>query len=259
VVGENLKRRESKLTHYRALIMLAILPVLCCNISMKIFYALLTLLILGGCSGSESYTESVPIAAPVTQEVVAEKSIMLIGDSITYRMPPFPEIEGISIDNQGVGGNRVIDEKDLITDRLAYCPDMIIIMLLINDLGCIYRGKGCSIESSRDAYIQILDTIEDICPATEVCIQSILPVSDSDGKTSERTRQALIDIIILNEWLEAVCQERGLVFINHHDLFLDDNGYLAEEYTIDGVHLTELGYSVLHDALLPYIIAPTGK
>jgi len=34
-------------------------------------------------------------------------------------MPPFPEIEGISIDNQGVGGNRVIDEKDLITDRLA--------------------------------------------------------------------------------------------------------------------------------------------
>ena len=47
---------------------------------------------------------------------------------------------------------------------------------------------------------------------------------------------------------------RRLVFINHHDLFLDDNGYLAEEYTIDGVHLTEIGYSVLQDALLPYMV-----
>lgn len=49
--------------------MLAILPVLCCNISMKIFYALLTLLILvGGCSSGDGSRDNFIVHPSTAQE-----------------------------------------------------------------------------------------------------------------------------------------------------------------------------------------------
>lgn len=230
--------------------MLAIIPVPCCNITMKFFYALLALMILGGCSSSESYTESVPIAATVTQEAIAEKSIMLIGDSITYRMPPFPEIEGATIDNRGENGNYLIREKNMVCGRFTYCPDMIIIMLGIND---IYRSHleppEYSLRDAIDAYEGMIGEIEIACPDSEICIQSVLPVTDG-------LRDPVIEmpmIASLNEWLDSFCYGRGIEFINHHNLFLGENGELDEAYTVDGVHLSNDGYEILQSALIPYI------
>ena len=40
-----------------------------------------------------------------------------------------------------------------------------------------------------------------------------------------------------NRLLLQMCEERGLYFINHYEIFADENGYLAAADSTDGIHL----------------------
>jgi len=214
-------------------------------VTFRVAFFILVIFIVAGCSSSES--NDPPL---VVDELCSETSIMLIGDSITARMPKVAPQEGVSIDNQAVCSNFVFDEKDKFKGRLTYIPNVIIIMLGINDISQTCLGLwDYTFEDIQVFYDQMLDVMQGKCPHAKIYIQSILPIE----KEIDGANPMIND---LNNWLEAVCETRGLTFINHHDLFLDENGKMSLEYTEDGVHPNAAGYDVLMNSLSPYLTMP---
>ena len=68
---------------------------------------------------------------------------------------------------------------------------------------------------------------------------SVLPVNESDqyaGKVKIRNN-ALIQV--LNHHLQVLS---GVNYIDLYPLLLDEKGELAEDYTTDGLHLTQTAY-----------------
>jgi len=80
---------------------------------------------------------------------------------------------------------------------------------------------------------------------SKLFIQSILPVNNGlfGNEVSNKKVQEF------NEVLQRIAQENGIEYIDLHASFVDKNGQLDEEFTIDGIHLNGAGYKVWMDAL----------
>lgn len=57
-------------------------------------------------------------------------------------------------------------------------------------------------------------------------------------------------IITLNGKLRALAGRHGYTYVDLHSAFPQDKVGLQQEYTIDGVHLTELAYDLWEEILL---------
>ena len=61
------------------------------------------------------------------------------------------------------------------------------------------------------------------------------------------------DILLINMELEKMAESRGLVYIDLHSEFLNEDGILDKEYSIDGLHLNGKGYLLWKDLILNHI------
>ncbi|NLO48431.1 MAG: hypothetical protein GX111_08960 [Clostridiales bacterium] len=102
------------------------------------------------------------------------------------------------------------------------------IMLGINELG--YRP-----EVFISQYATLVDKVREIQPYAEIYLQAIIPVSqkaDSDDSILTNSR-----ISLFNSKIAALAQEKGLYYIDTYSAFLNENGYLPEDASFDGIHL----------------------
>jgi lysophospholipase L1-like esterase len=168
-------------------------------------------------------------------EYVEKNSIVMLGDSLTESFI-LPQIVGTSIFNHGIWGDRTIDLLDRLDDVIALNPDVIYLMVGINDL-----GWGYSVVDVIANYNLIVDKLKTELPDVVIYLQSVLPIT----KNSYYPNYESINnkVVGLNEELETMTTS-GLQYIDLHSSFVDDNGNMRSEFTVDGVHLTELGYSV---------------
>ena len=104
------------------------------------------------------------------------------------------------------------------------------IMLGINELGWVYESVFA------DNYARIIDTIRESHPDATIYVQSILPVSQwKDGSNDIYTNAT---VVRLQKALVAMCEEKGVNYVNVAEGIQDEQGYLPSESTQDGVHLT---------------------
>ena len=61
------------------------------------------------------------------------------------------------------------------------------------------------------------------------------------------------DIQEINQKLKDYCEENKLEYIDLYTLLVDDDGNLSENYTKDGLHMSEEGYEAITDKLHEYI------
>ena len=57
----------------------------------------------------------------------------------------------------------------------------------------------------------------------------------------------------INEDIKKICKENNVTYINTYDLLIDEDGNLKDEYSNDGLHLTEKGYDVVTSKIKPYL------
>ena len=104
------------------------------------------------------------------------------------------------------------------------------IMLGINELGWVYESVFA------DNYARIIDTIRESYPDATIYVQSILPVSQwKDGSNDIYTNA---NVVRLQKALVAMCEEKGVNYVNVAEGIQDEQGHLPSEATQDGVHLT---------------------
>ena len=157
--------------------------------------------------------------------------ILLIGDSITEGFKTGILLPNLDIINKGVyGDNSEGVLKRLNADVISYNPDIVYIMIGINDFA---MGRNND---------QLLDTLEKIAvllkktiPAGRIFFTSILPTRNIENRPNSRINE-------FNELIKQLCTNRGAEYFNLHSEMTDETGLLNKKYTIDGLHLTGAAY-----------------
>ena len=174
----------------------------------------------------------------------------MLGNSLTERgawAEYFPEAHVI---NRGIGGDCVAGMAARLDSIVAGRPRAIFLMAGVNDL--IF--STIAPEALLRQYERLLDRIAAESPATQVFIQSPLPLDEARNEPYFTGKNARIEAF--DRLLRRMAARRGLKFIDIRSRMLRD-GKLPAEYTVDGIHLTPAGYAVWVEALRPYV-TPAG-
>jgi lysophospholipase L1-like esterase len=187
-------------------------------------------------------TEYIETIKEVEKIVYVEKNkIAFVGDSITMLFE-HPTVEGTTIFNFGYSGKTTSYILNKLDTILEYDLDSIYLMIGINDI-----KAGVNNDEVLSNYSNIISKIKTEKPNVNIYIQSILPASEY------RTTVDFEELDNINQYISNIAfTNSGVTYIDLHSLYADENGYMKDEYTTDGVHLTELGYSVWINELSKY-------
>ena len=109
----------------------------------------------------------------------------------------------------------------------------IYVMLGVNELG------WAKVEVFSGQFTKVVERLRADHPDATVVVQSILPVSaKQDAKKTYVNNKR---IVIYNEMLVALAQEKQCPYLNVAEAVSDENGCLKPNFTTDGVHLNIAG------------------
>lgn len=175
-------------------------------------------------------------------------SIVFVGDSITEFFPLKKYIgRNLPLINRGIAGTDTAWLLEHLDEQVvALEASKIFLMIGVNDL-----GMGYSVTETIGKIAELLSQLRMLSPQAEIFLLSVLPVSEAPAFSKTVKIRKNVAIQELNDGLKAL---PGVDFIDLYPLFLDGLGQLASEYTTDGLHLSQLAYEHLSEALRPYLI-----
>ena len=181
-----------------------------------------------------------------------DENIIFFGDSITsgYSLSKFYPKKNVI--NKGISGNQTVDLINRInTDVYEYNPSKVFLLIGVNDMAV--GNQNADILSNIQ---QIINGIKINREAAEIYVESIYPVN-KEMIISHDTTFALgienANIIKLNSELEKLCKENDVTYIDVYDKIVDENNNLRQNYTYDGIHLTDYGYLKITSILKEYL------
>ncbi|MCM1104860.1 MAG: GDSL-type esterase/lipase family protein [Clostridium sp.] len=202
----------------------------------------------GGESGTDTAFPDSPVLGedglPLVQYMeVADDyfdDAVFIGDSRTRSLQLYANWEHTTfLADTGLTIYTVLDKKltpstmttkTTVTDYLSdHEFKKIYLMLGINEL-----GTGTA-ESFCRSYSDVLEQIRALQPDAIIYLQAILHISA--GKDREHTYINNAAIIERNEALRSLADNEHIFFLDSNPAVCDENGYLIDSYTFDGVHL----------------------
>lgn len=167
--------------------------------------------------------------------------ILMLGDSITHGAYWNELMKRSDVINRGIPG----DTTFWMLERLDYVTtgkmEKAFILAGINDI-----SKYQLPASIFGRYTKIIDylTARGIKPH----VQSVIYL----GKLNPKYEVYNVRIKELNGMLKEYADKNGYAFIDLNPV-LSPDGFLKDEYTYDGTHLTATGYGLWRDILAPYM------
>lgn len=162
--------------------------------------------------------------------------IIFLGNSITD-IGEWAEIwNNIHVKNRGVSSDNTFGVLARLDEVLSSRPAKIFIMIGINDI-----ARNIPDTVILKNYQKIIDRVAKESPATQLFVQSILPVNKAfaDFKNHQNKDE---HIIWANTHLQTYCNEKHIRFVNLYPYFLDENNQLSKQFTNDGLHLNGNGF-----------------
>jgi lysophospholipase L1-like esterase len=166
-------------------------------------------------------------------------AVVMLGDSITEGGiwdEWFPER---AVVNRGIGGETAEQVLARI-DSAINAPTAVFLLIGTNDLVLRYAPQEIAANVSA-----ILRRIHEVAPDAARYVQSIMP-------RGPRWRDS---ITITNSKLAVLAQQEGAEFLNLWPAMADHSGSLRTGFTLDGLHLTGMGYRAWCEVLEPHISA----
>ncbi|SDD97493.1 Lysophospholipase L1 [Dyadobacter soli] len=175
---------------------------------------------------------------------------VVIGNSITHfwgGLPKGPRAVGESSWSGTFGKNSVNmgygwDRIENVLWRIyhgeldGFKPKQILINIGTNNLGLN------SDEEIAAGWIQLIEAIKYRQPQAQIVMMGIYP-----------RRQQEQRVVALNEQLARITGEADVLFINPGKVFLKADGKIDESLFSDGLHPNEKGYSLLGNAIKPFV------
>ncbi len=218
-----------------------------------VIFLILVILLLSGFLAYHfvTFDHSEPRVETKIEEVVPE-NIVFLGDSITDFYDLDKYYEGYHVVNSGINGNQTDDILGDMNERIyQYNPSKVFILIGTNDL-----QHEKSVDEIIDNIKKIVEGIEENRPQTQIYIESIYPINNTDNEKIDQDmvgRRTNEDIKEINDKLESYCKEKNITYIDLYNLLVDDEDNLKEEYTNEGLHISDEGYEVITEKIKEYL------
>lgn len=178
---------------------------------------------------------------------VDSDDILFVGNSITDGGEWCELFQNPNVKNRGISGDTTQGVYDRLDVLLKGTPAQIFLLIGINNV-----PRGESADSIAAGIRRIVQRIRQESPATEVLVQSVLPVTPQYGKFDGHTsRWQLVPEI--NRSVRRLAQEEKVTYIDLFSHFADAEGKMKPEYTNDGLHLKGNGYLLWKEVVQPFL------
>jgi lysophospholipase L1-like esterase len=171
---------------------------------------------------------------------VERASIVMLGDSLTEGAP-WAELTGCPhLIERGIGGDTTAKVLARLDDVLKLKPRAVFLMIGVNDISLAVPR-----ETTLANYKAILDRLK----SPHLVVAYVLPVAASYGK-----RQMNGSIAALDDTITGLVADRpNTTVLDLRPRLRGADGYLREDLSYDGLHLSPKGYEVWRDAIAPYV------
>lgn len=173
-------------------------------------------------------------------KIFPTESIIMVGNSITAGGDWEEYFPDKSIVNFGIPGDDTFGVLHRINYVIERKPSKIFILIGVNDI-----RKECTDYQIINNYNTILWKLRKDTPNTKVYIVSMLPTDNVVRKNE--------DIVRLNFKIKKMATLSKNNYVDIYNKFLGTDGNIKPEYVKDGIHLTDLGYSILVNNIKEYI------
>lgn len=160
--------------------------------------------------------------------------IVFAGDSLTDQCEWAELISPLAV-NRGIDSDTTAGLLGRIESITALQPSKLFLLIGVNDL-----RAGVPEETIIKTYAQLLRTVRNQSPATQIFVQSVLPnrfASDAVVRS-------------LNRRLSALSKAEQATYLDIFAVLSGAGGGLDPQFTNDGVHLTARGYDRWKAALV---------
>jgi lysophospholipase L1-like esterase len=167
--------------------------------------------------------------------------VVFMGDSITdgWKLAEF--FPGKPYVNRGISGQTT--QQMLVRmwpDVIRLKPAALIILAGTNDIS---RNTGpVTLQMITDDFQAMAELAK--AHGIKVILCSVMPVSDYTPRP-QTVRRPPADILKLNAWLKEYAVKNGLGFADYYAATVDDQGFLKNGFSGDGLHPNAKGYALV--------------
>ena len=194
------------------------------------------------------FTKEKIVTKEVEKEVqVVPDNYLFLGDSLTDYFDLESYFPNQPVVNSGIAGNTTDQILASMKTRVYdYNPSKIFLLIGTNDL-----RDGKSQEAVVQNIEKIIEEIQINRKQAEIFVESLYPVNASvSSAVGIRSNETIQNI---NAQLQEYCNEKDLTYIDLYAKLQDEQGNLQTQYTVDGLHLSDMGYQVVAEVLQEYL------
>lgn len=200
--------------------------------------------------GTAHYNRKVAEFERKYSEIDSTKIVML-GNSLTEFGRDWSKRLGVDsglVVNRGIMGDNTVGMRRRLCQITPRRPRAIFLMAGINDL-----TSRVTAEQLFQRICSVIDSIRSQSPATQVFVQSLLPINLA-VKAWRPLRGQAHKIPVVNSLLADYCREQQLVYVDIYSSMTDGRAnVLPRRLTADGLHVNEAGYAIWADVLRRYV------
>jgi lysophospholipase L1-like esterase len=165
--------------------------------------------------------------------------VVMLGDSLTEGAQ-WAEITGCGfLANRGIGGDDSAGVLRRLDNVTGLKPAAVFLMIGVNDVNSSV-STDTIVENAQEVVERLTKS------GAKVYLLLVLPVAESFKKINPKIDE-------LNRAYLKLAKETKATVVDFRADMRNSDGFLKDEFTRDGIHLTADGYRVWRDAILPMV------
>jgi lysophospholipase L1-like esterase len=166
-------------------------------------------------------------------------SVVMLGDSLTEGAQ-WAEITGCAyLANRGIGGDDSAGVLRRLDGVTGLKPAAVFLMIGVNDL-----NSGVAVDTIAENTQRAVERLTKA--GIKVYLSPVLPVAESFKKINPKIDE-------LNRTYVKLAKETKATLVDFRADMRNADGFLKEEFSRDGIHLTAEGYRVWRDTIMPLV------